>query len=127
MVISLSSFRMHSGEYFSNIYLFFFLVYPLSYTQFSNMKMNSKTAGIFFLFVCLFIVLFIGQWSNSRGGSNAVYLGQMESFTEGKAGKTTKKPTIVGAPNPGLTTRKPTRNMESFTEGAKKTIKKKTR
>jgi len=102
--------------------------------------MNSKTAGIFFLFVCLFIVLFIGQWSNSRGGSNAVYLGQMESFTEGKMGKTTKKPMIVGAPNPGntkpmivgapnpgLTTRKPTRNMESFTEGAKKTSKKKNR
>ena len=94
------------------------------------MKMNSKTAGIFFLFVCLFIVLFIGQWSNSRGGSNAVYLGQMESFTEGKMGKTTKKPMIVGAPNPGnkkpmnigapnpsQTTKK---SMESFTEGVAK-------
>ena len=98
------------------------------------MKMNSKTAGIFFLFVCLFIVLFIGQWSNSRGGSNATYLGQMESFTEGKAGRTpTKKPMIVRAPNPGqTTTKKPMgfgapnpvqttrKSMESFTEGAGK-------
>jgi len=96
-----------------------------------KMKMNSKTAGIFFLFVCLFIVLFIGQWSNSRGGSNSAYLGQMESFTEGKVGRTThpktthhtiattKKPTIVGAPNPGQTTKKTERfsNLESFTEG----------
>jgi len=70
------------------------------------MKMNSKTAGIFFLFICLLIVLFIGQWSNSRGGSNDAYLGQMESFTEGKADKTTKKPMFVGAPNLGQTTRK---------------------
>lgn len=51
--------------------------------------MNSKTAGIFFLFVCLFIVLFIGQWTNSRGVANSSYLGQMESFTEGKVGRTT--------------------------------------
>jgi hypothetical protein len=91
------------------------------------MKMNSKTAGIFFLFVCLFIVLFIGQWSNSRGGSNAAYLGQMESFTEGKSARTTlrprttigsiqttKKPMIVGAPKSGQTTKK---SMELFTEG----------
>jgi hypothetical protein len=92
------------------------------------MKMNSKTIGIFFLFVCLFIVLFIGQWSNSRGGSNAAYLGQMESFTEGKSVRktqrpiaTTKKPMGFGAPNPVQTTKKTERfsNLESFKEGAK--------
>lgn len=27
-----------------------------------KMRMNSKTAGIVFLFVCLLVVLFIGQW-----------------------------------------------------------------
>ena len=98
--------------------------------------MNSKTAGIFFLFVCLFIVLIIGQWSNSRG-SNATYLGQMESFTEGKAGRTThrprsnvgsmqttKKPMMIGAAKPVQTTTKKTErfsNVESFKEGARVT------
>ena len=95
------------------------------------MKMNSKTAGIFFLFVCLLIVLFIGQWSNSRG-SNA-YLGQMENFTEGArtnrpkaaVGSTkaqaTKKPMNIGAAKPFQTTKKTERfsNVESFKEGGK--------
>ena len=94
--------------------------------------MNSKTAGIFFLFVCLLIVLFIGQWSNSRG-SNA-YLGQMESFTEGartnrpkaavgstKAQAINIKPMNVGAAKPFQTTKKTERfsNVESFKEGGK--------
>ena len=44
-----------------------------------SIKLNSKTTGIVFLFVCLLIVLFIGQW---------VYLGgSMYSIREGATGK----------------------------------------
>jgi hypothetical protein len=76
-----------------------------------KMRMNSKTAGIVFLLICLLVVLFIGQF---------VYLGSfsesMDSVLEGaKSRNETKapRPYVPGSP----TTRAP-KNMSLF-EGAK--------
>jgi hypothetical protein len=45
--------------------------------------MNAKTAGIVFLFVCLLIVLFIGQWVYLGNYTQPLYLGDMEPVREG--------------------------------------------
>lgn len=58
------------------------------------MKMNSKTTGILFLLVCLFFVLFIGQWMDLGGFSKR----NMDSFIEGAHGAAAPLPAIGAAP-----------------------------
>jgi hypothetical protein len=63
-----------------------------------KMEMNSKTAGIVFLFVCLLIVLFIGQWVYlGSSSSKPMYLGAMSHVREGAtSGPRTSGPRTSG-------------------------------
>jgi hypothetical protein len=60
------------------------------------MKMNAKTMGIVFLFVCLLIVLFIGQWVYLGNYTQPLYLGSMEPVREGYEDLDGVKPVLEG-------------------------------
>jgi hypothetical protein len=58
--------------------------------------MNAKTAGIVFLFVCLLIVLFIGQWVYLGNYTQPLYLGDMEPVREGYEDLDGGEPVVEG-------------------------------